>query len=1618
MTSYLNTINSEGTTLNLNDTAGYGVVVGNSFTSILGSRTLGATTIGAITGTTASFSSTVTSTGLLTASNGLTSTAGTTTLGTTTIGAITGTSASFSTTLGVTGLATFGAGGLTSTAGTTTLGSTTIGAISGTSASFSSTLNTTGLATFGAGGLTSTAGTTTLGATTIGAITGTSASFSTTLNTTGLATFGAGGLTSTAGTTTLGATTIGAITGTSASFSTTLNTTGLATFGAGGLTSTAGTTTLGTTTIGAITGTSASFSTTVTSSGLLTASNGLTSTGGTTTLGATTIGAITGTSASFSSSLTASNGFTSTGGTTTLGATTIGEITGTSASFSTTLGVTGLATFGAGGLTSTAGTTTLGATTIGVISGTSASFSTTLGVTGLATFGAGGLTSTAGTTTLGATTIGAISGTTASFSSTVTTTGLLTASNGLTSTAGTTTLGATTIGAISGTSASFSSSVTSSGLLTASNGLTSTGGTTTLGATTIGAITGTSASFTNQITSTLSSGTPPFVVASSTNVLNLNASSLSGATFQSPGSIGSNTPGSGVFTTLTANTSLTSTSGTTSLGTTTLSGELAMGNNKITGLATPTDTNDATTKGYVDSVSAGTSAKTSVIVATTSPGTLATSFENGDTIDGVTLVTGYRILIKDQTNQVENGVYIVNVSGSPSRAPDFGVGYTAAGTFVFIQEGTVNDNAGFICNSSSGSDIVGTDNITFSQFTGAAQVIAGTGLTKSGNTLSVNASQTQITSVGTLSALSVSGAISGSSQTLSSTLGVTGLSSLRDLDLLGSSSGIVSVRTQANSGTYNYNIPTSSGSSGEILTSGGGVSSPMTWTPVTGTGNVVLANSPTLGAISVGAITGTSASFSTTLGVTGLATFGAGGLTSTAGTTTLGATTIGAISGTSASFSTTLNTTGLATFGAGGLTSTAGTTTLGATTIGAITGTSASFSSSLTASNGFTSTAGTTTLGATTIGAISGTSASFSTTLGVTGLATFGAGGLTSTAGTTTLGATTIGAISGTSASFSTTLGVTGLATFGAGGLTSTSGTTTLGATTIGTITGTSSTFSNSTSSTSKTTGAVTVVGGIATEENLNVGGYIGITGSTSGTISIKAQATTATYNYNLPTTAGTAGQILTSAGGAGAPMTWEDPTSGTISSIALAVPSFLSITGSPLTTSGTLTIGLSGTALSVANGGTGATTFTSNSVLLGNGTSAIQSGSNITYSTDTLTLPKIISNDTTATTSNSTGSILLSGGLAINNATDAVSSTNGGSITTAGGLAVAKKLFVGTSADITSTVSTSGILARGATSGTVSILPQANAGTFNFNLPITAGVSGQVLTSTGGGSSAMSWTTPALNSAPQTFNTTGLQTQPTPVNVTGLSYTSGSFDISMTVEVVATTSLTQIFKLTGILSPSSGWSITPISVSGDESLVDFTISAGGNIQYTSGTYAGFTSLTFTWAQFSTTQGIGYLALAGSGSGVVTITPQPAAGTYNYNLPTTAGTTGQVLTSAGGGSSPMTWGKPWAITTSFSAVNNQVSAANVTGLLYSAGCFETNILVVLVATTNLNEFFKVAGVKKGDNTYDMAIISQAGDTSGVTFSINSSGQVQYTSANSAGFVSLTFKWMEIGENFS
>ena len=167
-------------------------------------------------------------------------------------------------------------------------------------------------------------------------------------------------------------------------------------------------------------------------------------------------------------------------------------------------------------------------------------------------------------------------------------------------------------------------------------------------------------------------------------------------------------------------------------------GAVSMNSQKITGLADPTGDNDAANKGYVDGVAQGLDVKDSVVATTTANGTLSTAFANGQSIDGVTLQTGDRILIKNQTTASQNGIYNVNASGAPSRATDMATGANAAGAFVFVEQGTVNAENGFTCTSDTGSAVVGTNNLTFAQFSGAGQVIAGDGLDKSGNTLSVD----------------------------------------------------------------------------------------------------------------------------------------------------------------------------------------------------------------------------------------------------------------------------------------------------------------------------------------------------------------------------------------------------------------------------------------------------------------------------------------------------------------------------------------------------------------------------------------------------------------------------------------------------------------------------------------------------------------------------------------------------------------------------------------------------------------------------------------------------------------------------------------------------------------
>ena len=163
----------------------------------------------------------------------------------------------------------------------------------------------------------------------------------------------------------------------------------------------------------------------------------------------------------------------------------------------------------------------------------------------------------------------------------------------------------------------------------------------------------------------------------------------------------------------------------------TMTGAIAMSNNKITGLGTPTADQDAATKIYVDSVAQGLDVKASCRAATIANITLS----GAQTIDGVVIIAGDRVLVKDQTTAANNGIYLC-ASGAWTRTTDADTWIELTGAFTFIEDGTVNDNTGWVCTIAPGGTL-GSTAVTFEQFSGAGQVIAGAGLTKTGNTLNV-----------------------------------------------------------------------------------------------------------------------------------------------------------------------------------------------------------------------------------------------------------------------------------------------------------------------------------------------------------------------------------------------------------------------------------------------------------------------------------------------------------------------------------------------------------------------------------------------------------------------------------------------------------------------------------------------------------------------------------------------------------------------------------------------------------------------------------------------------------------------------------------------------------------
>lgn len=162
------------------------------------------------------------------------------------------------------------------------------------------------------------------------------------------------------------------------------------------------------------------------------------------------------------------------------------------------------------------------------------------------------------------------------------------------------------------------------------------------------------------------------------------------------------------------------------------SASVSLNSQKITNLATPTDDTDAATKAYVDAARSGLDIKQSVRVATTANITLSGT----QTIDEVSVIAGDRVLVKDQSTGNQNGIYVV-AAGAWSRATDADISAeVTAGMFTFVAEGTTNADSGWVLTTNDAVTL-GTTALVFAQFSGAGQITAGAGLTKSGNTIDI-----------------------------------------------------------------------------------------------------------------------------------------------------------------------------------------------------------------------------------------------------------------------------------------------------------------------------------------------------------------------------------------------------------------------------------------------------------------------------------------------------------------------------------------------------------------------------------------------------------------------------------------------------------------------------------------------------------------------------------------------------------------------------------------------------------------------------------------------------------------------------------------------------------------
>jgi hypothetical protein len=202
-------------------------------------------------------------------------------------------------------------------------------------------------------------------------------------------------------------------------------------------------------------------------------------------------------------------------------------------------------------------------------------------------------------------------------------------------------------------------------------------------------------------------------------------------------------------------------------GTITLYGPLTFNSAQlISNVSSPLASTDVATKGYVDALASGIRVQDSVRATSTGNVDIASA---PATIDGVTLTASDRVLLKDQSTAMQAGVYVFASAGAAmTRAADLATGVSAARYYYFTREGTTNAGRAYVVANAAGSDVVDTNALTFNLQSTTPTYTFSTGLTNTSGTVTVNVAQPQITSVGTLTSLALSGALTTTSTISSS----------------------------------------------------------------------------------------------------------------------------------------------------------------------------------------------------------------------------------------------------------------------------------------------------------------------------------------------------------------------------------------------------------------------------------------------------------------------------------------------------------------------------------------------------------------------------------------------------------------------------------------------------------------------------------------------------------------------------------------------------------------------------------------------------------------------------------------------------------------------------------